>query len=84
MFHIGGAQDPNNTVRTFTQKFSKTLKIADGQKPEIELEANAAALFKGKTNVDFSKLNFTMGGPNSVIVADNYTDGLFRVVKVKN
>ena len=83
-FHIGGAKDPNNTIRTFTQKFSKTLKIADGKLPGLELTANAGALFKGKTTVDFSKLNFTMGGPNSVVVADNYADGLFRVSKIKN
>jgi len=83
-FHIGGAKDPNNTIRTFTQKFTKTLKIADGKQPELELVANAGALFKGKTIVDFAKLNFTMGGPNSVIVADNYALGLFNVSKIKN
>jgi len=83
-FHIGGAQDPNNTIRSFTQRFPKTLKIIDGKLPELELVANAGALFQGKTVVDFSKLNFTMGGPNSVIVADNYADGLFQVSKIRN
>lgn len=83
-FHIGGAKDPNNTIRTFTQQFPKTLKIADGKLPEIELTADASALFKGKTIVDFAKLNFTMGGPNSVVVADNYAVGLFKISKVKN
>jgi hypothetical protein len=83
-FHIGGAKDPNNTIRTFTQQFPKTLKIADGKLPELELVANAGALFQGKTTVDFAKLNFTMGGPNSVVVADNYADGLFKIDKVKN
>jgi len=83
-FHIGGAKDPDNTIRTFTQKFPKTLKITGGKLPELELVANAAALFGGKTTVDFAKLNFTMGGPNSVIVADNYAEGLFKITKVKN
>ena len=83
-FHIGGAKDPNNTIRTVTQQFSKTLKIADGKLPEIELTADASALFKGKTTVDFAKLNFTMGGPNSVVVADNYVVSLFRISKIKN
>ncbi|RKR84142.1 hypothetical protein BDD43_4369 [Mucilaginibacter gracilis] len=84
IFHIGGAKAPNNTIRTFTQKFPKTLKISEGKLPELELVANASALFQGKTTVDFAKLNFTMGGPNSVIVADNYADGLFKITKVKN
>ena len=83
-FHIGGVKSPNNTIRTFAQNFPKILKITDGKLPELELTADAAALFKGKTTVDFSKLNFTMGGPNSVIVADNYTEGLFKIAKVKN
>lgn len=83
-FHIGGVKNPNNTIRTFTQKFPKTLKIADGKLPELELVTDAGALFKGKKTVDFAKLNFTMGGPNSVVVADNYADGLFRLGKVKN
>ncbi|EHQ27421.1 hypothetical protein BDD43_1129 [Mucilaginibacter gracilis] len=83
-FHIGGAKAPNNTIRTFTQKLPKTLKINDGKLPELELIANAGALFQGKTTVDFAKLNFTMGGPNSVVVADNYADGLFKITKVKN
>jgi hypothetical protein len=83
-FHIGGAKDPNNTIRTFTQQFPKILKISNGKLPELELVANAGALFKGKSTVDFSKLNFTMGGPNSVIVADNYANSLFNVTKIQN
>ncbi|RKR80580.1 hypothetical protein BDD43_0704 [Mucilaginibacter gracilis] len=83
-FHIGGVKAPNNTIRTFTQKLPKTLKINDGKLPELELIANAGALFQGKTTVDFAKLNFTMGGPNSVVVADNYADGLFKITQVKN
>jgi hypothetical protein len=83
-FHIGGSKAPDNTLRTFSEKFTKNLKIKEESTPIIELVANAAALFKGKTTVDFSKLNFTMGGPNSVVVADNYANGLFKVGEIKN
>jgi hypothetical protein len=83
-FHIVGAQNPNNTIRKFTQRFPKTIKISGGKLPELELSANAAALFEGKTTVDFSKLNFKMGGSNSMIVTDNYADGLFQVSKIRN
>lgn len=83
-FHIGGLKAGHNTIRTFTQEFGKTLKIEEGKSPQLELVVDAAALFKGKTTIDFSKLNFTMGGPNSVIVADNYADGLFHAAKVRN
>ncbi len=83
-FHIGGAIAPNNTIRTFTQQLGKTLKVDEGKQPELAIEVNAAALFSGKTIVDFSKLSNTMGGPNSVIVADNYAKGLFRIAHVKN
>lgn len=84
MFHIGGIKSPNNTIRTFTQSFPETLKIKDGKLPAIELEANVAALFKGKATIDFTTLNFTMGGPNSAVVADNYANGLFKITKVNN
>lgn len=83
-FHIGGAKAPNNTIRTFTQRLPKTLKIKAGKTPELALEVNAAALFRGKTSVDFARLSTTMGGPNAVIVADNYSEGLFKVKRIKN
>jgi len=83
VFHIGGAKAPANTIRTFSQKLPRTLKIRDGHTPRLDMAVDAAALFQGKTPVDFARLNFTMGGPNSVIIADNYADGLFRVTAVK-
>jgi len=82
-FHIGGAIAPENTIRSFAQDFPKTLKIRNEKDPQIDIAVNAAALFKGKTTVDFSKLNFTMGGPQSVIIADNYANGLFTVTNVR-
>ena len=82
-FHIGGAIAPNNAIRNFAHDFPRMLKVKEGRDPSIDIAVDAAALFKGKTTVDFSKLNFTMGGPNSVIVADNYEQGLFTVTDVK-
>jgi hypothetical protein len=84
IFHIGGASAPYNAIRPFTQHFQKPLLIARGKSSKLEITANAAALFRGKTIIDFSKLNLTMGGPNSVIIADNYAAGLFTITNVIN
>ena len=83
VYHIGGAIDPENTIRTFTQELPSRLKIKDGSSPQIDITVNAASLFKGKTTVNFSDLSFTMGGPKSVIIADNYATGLFTITGVK-
>lgn len=81
-FHIGGALSPTNTIRSFSQKLPGRLKIKEGRNPEININADVAALFKGKTTIDFSTLSFTMGGPKSVMVADNYVNGLFTVTSI--
>ena len=81
-FHIGGAIAPENTIRSFAQDFPKTLKARMGKDPKIDIAVNVAALFKGKTTVDFADLSFTMGGPKSLIIADNYANGLFSVTSV--
>jgi hypothetical protein len=83
-FHIGGVKQPHNTIRAFSQTLDEPLVIAANKTAEMNIETNAAALFKGKTTIDFSKLSFTMGGANSVLVADNYNDGLFKITHVKN
>lgn len=83
VFHIGGVSAPDNTIRTFTQNFPNVLKIKEGRTPQIDIAVNVAALFRGVTIVDFSTLNFTMGGPKSVIVADNCAQGLFNITAVK-
>jgi hypothetical protein len=84
IFHIGGVKAPVNTVRYFSQNFDHPLTVGADKSAQIALTADAAALFKGKTAVDFAKFNFTMGGPNSLIIADNYGEGLFKVTEVKN
>lgn len=85
-FHIGGIVDPNNTIRTFSTDFStgNPLRIRADKNPQVHFVVNAASLFKGKQNISFAQLNFTMGGANSVIVADNYVNGLFEFEHIHN
>lgn len=83
-FHIGGATDPDNTIREFSQDLPARLKIKNNRVADMNIDVNAAALFMGNSTVKFSDLSHTMGGPKSVIVADNYARGLFRVSGVKN
>jgi len=85
-FHIGGVVDPNNTIRTYSTEINSAnpLRIRTDSKPDIHFIVNAAALFTGTTDVSFASLNFTMGGANSVIVANNYAKGLFRLDHIHN
>lgn len=85
-FHIGGIVDPNNTIRTFSTNFSSAnpLRIRADKKPQLHFKVNAAALFTGKQNISFANLNFTMGGTNSAIIADNYANGLFQLDHIHN
>lgn len=82
-YHIGGAIAPENTIRSFSSELPKKLKINDRSSAQIDIAVNAAALFRGTTKVNFSDLSFTMGGPKSVIIADNYANGLFNITAVK-
>ncbi|MBY0543434.1 MAG: hypothetical protein K2P75_08510 [Sphingobacteriaceae bacterium] len=85
-FHIGGIVDPNNTIRTFTTDFNAAnpLRIRENKNPQIHFLVNAGSLFQGKQKVNFANLNFTMGGANSVIVADNYASSLFVLDHIHN
>lgn len=85
-FHIGGIVDPNNTIRTFSTSFSagNPLRIRADKKPQLHFKVNVASMFTGKQNIKFNTLNFTMGGANSVIVADNYVDGMFQLDHIHN
>jgi hypothetical protein len=85
-FHIGGVLDPNNTIRTYTAEINSAnpLRIRTDSKPDMHFIVNAASLFTGTTDVSFATLNFTMGGANSVIVADNYSKGMFRLDHIHN
>jgi hypothetical protein len=85
-FHIGGVLDPNNTIRTYTAEINSInpLRIRTDSKPDMHFIVNAGSLFTGTTDVSFANLNFTMGGANSVIVADNYSKGMFRLDHIHN
>ncbi|WP_316799367.1 MbnP family protein [Pedobacter frigidisoli] len=85
-FHIGGVVDPNNTIRTFSTEINSAnpLRVRADAKPNMHFIVNAAALFTGVTDISFVTLNFTMGGANSVIVANNYAKGLFRLDHIHN
>lgn len=83
-FHIGGAKAPNNTIRTVSQTFASPLRIRENSKPEMHFVVDASSLFKGKSVINFTTLNFTMGGANSVIMADNYVNGFIRMDHIHN
>jgi hypothetical protein len=83
-FHVGGIVAPNNIIRTVSQTFGSTLKIRKNTAPEMHFIVDAASLFRGTTVIDFAKLNSTMGGSNSVIVANNYATGFLRLDHVHN
>lgn len=82
-FHIGGAIAPNNTIRTFSQDLPKKMKLKSGRRCEMDINVDVASMFAGQTTVKFEELYSTMGGPRSVLVADNYSNGMFTVTKVK-
>ncbi len=86
IFHIGGVIDPNNTIRTFSTDFNNgnMLRIRSNKNPDLHFKVNAASLFTGNQNINFANLNFTMGGANSVIVANNYANGLFKLDHIHN
>lgn len=85
-FHIGGIADPNNTIRSYTKVFAtgNPLRIRTDKKPQLHFKVNAASLFTGKQNISFADLNFTMGGAKSVLVANNYSNGLFQFDHIHN
>lgn len=86
LFHVGGVTDPNNTIRTFSTAINSAnpLRIRTDAKPKMHIIVNAASLFTGTTDISFATLNSTMGGATSVIVADNYKNGLFRLDHIHN
>lgn len=85
-FHIGGAVDPNNTIRAYNKVFtaSNPLRIRADKKPQMHFKVNAASLFTGKQNISFADFSFTVGDAKSIIVADNYAKGLFQSVHIHN
>lgn len=81
VFHIGGFKSPNNTIRTVTLPFptGTNLLVRTDHAPEVHLNADVLKMFTGPTTVRFATLSNTMGGANSVLVANNYAAGMFSV-----
>jgi hypothetical protein len=83
-FHVGGAKDPANTIRTTSQVFPTTLRVRADAAPDVHFIVDIASLFKGKTTVNFASISGFHGGANGVLVADNYVSGLFKVDHIHN
>ena len=85
VFHIGGFKSPNNTIRTVTVAFGPgpNLLVRPDHAPEVHLQADVMKMFvstpgvAGTSDVRFATLSNTMGGANSVLVANNYAAGMF-------
>ncbi len=81
VFHIGGFKSPNNTIRTVTLPFpaGTNLLVRTDHAPEVHLNVDVMKMFTGPTTVRFATLSNTMGGANSVLVANNYAAGMFSI-----
>jgi hypothetical protein len=73
-FHIGGFQSPNNTIRTVNRSFPTNLTVKNTTVSKVKMKTDVLEMFTSPQNIDFSTFNFTMGGPTSVTVANNYVD----------
>ncbi|MDQ4140154.1 MAG: hypothetical protein M3142_06480 [Bacteroidota bacterium] len=75
VFHIGGFQKPNNTIRTVSPSLNgHKLTVEAGKAPQVHLKTNVLNMFQGVNTIKFAELATTMGGENSVKVADNYVN----------
>lgn len=73
-FHIGGFKAPNNTIRTITRNFPSNLTVKNTSVSKVKMKTDVLEMFTAPQIIDFSNFSFTMGGPTSVTVADNYVD----------
>ncbi|MGV3639828.1 MAG: MbnP family protein [Adhaeribacter sp.] len=84
VFHIGGFKTPNNTIRTVSPSLNgQQLRVQAGKAPQVHLKADVLDMFQGPNLIKFAEFSNTIGGPNSVKVADNYAD-MFRVDHIHN
>ena len=100
VFHIGGFRTPNNTIRTVTLPMMPSgtlLAVRSDHSPEVHVQADVLKMFDGTAanavatpQITFNdrptgrRIINTMGGPNSVLVANNYAraGGMFVVEHV--
>lgn len=80
-FDIGGVKPASYSIREQEIIFPGQGLSIKGNK-NIQLQTDAATLFKGKQIIDFAAMNKVMGGPKSVIIADNYAGKLFSMINV--
>jgi hypothetical protein len=84
VFHIGGIAKPNNTIRTVSLPMNgQKLLVQASKAPQVHLKVDVLDMFQGTNLIKFAELSTTMGGPNSVKVADNYV-GMFKVDHIHN
>ena len=80
-YHIGGFRAPNNSIRSITLPFEKTLKVKAKSKPIVRIKADVLEIFKSPTVIDFSKTSVVTDFHNAGIIADNYTN-MFSVLQI--
>ena len=73
-FHIGGFKSPNNTIRTVNRSFPANLSVKNTTTSKIKMKTDVLEMFASPQTIDFNTFNYTMGGPTSVTVANNYVD----------
>lgn len=84
VFHIGGFNTPHNTIRTISPALdNKKIQVAGGKAPQVHFKVDALKMFQGVNTIKFAEVSTTMGGPNSVKVADNYVT-MFTVDHIHN
>lgn len=84
VFHIAGfkgANGANNTIRTVLLPFPNNvnLLIRPDHTPQIHLHVDVLGMFGTPNPVRFATVYNTMGGPQSVKIADNIAAGMFSV-----
>ncbi len=83
VFHIGGFKKPNNTIRTVSPSLNgNVIQIQNGRTPEVHMKADVLRMFTGPNTIRFATLSNTMGGPNSMLVANNQAAGMFTIDQV--
>lgn len=84
IYHIGGFQNENNTVKKVTFVLPQILTMKQSNVGEIKIQTDINKWFKGKHDIKISAINFCMNpGPLANKIADNYAD-MFTITDVIN
>ncbi|HLK97019.1 MAG TPA: hypothetical protein VK364_04560, partial [Hymenobacter sp.] len=82
IFHIGGFEGANNTVRTVSPVVGNAIQIRESRTPELRIKADVLKMFTGPNPIRFAEVHNTMGGPQAVKVANNQAAGMFTVTQI--